>query len=411
MQAVRCRKCGQLLKVDPRVDQVRLKCPSCGSAVDVVIPHPLETVPYAGRPKWRMPRWPAVVVAVSIAAAMCGVVLLWYLANYPLVRITDQSGKVVFSGRMSDSQARRLRQRLATAEPPSVVDSSGGGADGADGAEGQQQLASVPSRPVAPPPDYMAATPGQAGQRATVVGVSPLSQAGIALAGLKVVAGRSGSARIVGWAQSNSGRDLKSITVVAELIDPQGRRIRTGLATRRATMWATMRATRRATRPATLRATLPATMRAIMPVTLRATMRAIPAGLAVPFSIEVDRRAVEQANRVEVRASAVAASAGEQCWLVDLDDGRLRLAGPTVTLTGWARCPPGGPVSRVAIYCDFFTVDGLYVGSVEGRLAGGGHDLTTAKPARFSASFDPAESGFVAEVVERWQARLIGTRP
>jgi len=111
-QLVRCPGCRMRMKVSARNDVVALRCPNCGERFSVKVLS-AGRPPSAVKSNRQVSRLPLVIVVSCTVAVIAGVVLIWYMVNYPRVERRNQYGELIESQRVMDSEVEGIRQSAA----------------------------------------------------------------------------------------------------------------------------------------------------------------------------------------------------------------------------------------------------------------------------------------------------------
>ena len=373
MYSVTCPECGRPITLEEAAGKVKLRCGQCGNvfvaageairvvasgrqaeAPDVATSLELQELAAAGqvRPAGRhgagkkTPAWAPVVLLTALVAAGAAAWGLRYFLKHPIQVVRDPTGRIVYRGRDRE-QADRMHEKVNLA------------------------TASQPTGPIATAPAGEQVAAGEPDARNEAPDAPLKGDANIVVKPDRKPAGvRADGGYITGTLTNMYQHALADVQVVVALYDADGKRL---------------------AEPG-------------------ATLRWIPPGIAVPFSVRFEGVKPDAIDSVEgAGLSASPVGPKDVCLPVDPLRCQRLVAGGKVVINGEVRNDTGADLMDAEIFCDLLTEEGVFVKTVKGGL----DDATTLKSNEsrgFNVTFDPAGSGYDAGVITRFAIRLVATK-
>lgn len=381
MYAVRCPHCKRILKLKRPVEQAKMKCRSCGgiflgtttqvaesaaaAATRPAAPAPAASDPaaelaaagarasahdpFGPAPPGRQPdeaakpeepllrprrqaQWPAIVVGAGVVGVIILVIVARYYFMHPRVQVRegDRKGPLIYDRRdirgeherhiqeLKDQRENPAGARQAPPPPsPSVRPPPPGAPDVGPGS----------SAPPRAPPDSSTAqrAPPEAGPR----GDPKITQLSAILEDRDAEIGAS---YLVGQIRSSYEHPLRSVRVEVMAYDNDGKMVAKGTF----------------------------------------VCRYVPAAGEARFSVPCGSLTSDRCARVEVVATnAMPLGALEVCWAEESPMQCQRTGAGKVVVRGEARNPYDTEVENVRVHCDFFSEEGVHLGSAGGELEDG----------------------------------------
>ncbi len=375
MYAVQCPKCKRLLRMKHPFQRGKLRCPNCGAVFlpsaglrSKPIQPPPPRKPPAGdsaeghkdnqsRPK-RRSHGPIFVVGFFAIASIAAIIGGWYFASYPYVEVRDSRGKVIFKGRVSTDEAKRLRERARREEQDrkAKIDKEAPAAG-----ETQRKPRKAPRLPKPPRAGLQQQLKAQQGVQSDpnlVVFVTWYAPHG----------GADGY--LIGEVQNTYDHALSKLAVAVDVMSPGGQRLDRFLG----------------------------------------GYQYVPPKAAMPFSIKYANLPPEEIGQLVATVTSTRTASNELCWQIDPTECRQEIDGSVFRLKGRTRNRSDQTVKDVKIYCDFFDGQSVRLGSAVGTLDDKPAAIAPGEYAFFTVEFDTTGREFLPQFIERVVARAVGRK-
>jgi len=402
MHAVRCPHCKRILKMPKALERAKMTCPACkkvflattevvaepagGAKPAAVVPAGpggaaqagLEGFPFVAPPESRAamydlgpeeppaqaPRaakhakpgemkaeilyrrrpvvWPVVVASVAVVGLIIVLIAFHYYRTHPRVqgRVGGREGEVIYDRRDIDAGHQQELEKLKSQyvrpgeeppvpaarpeTPPSSAGPERGTGSPAVAAPGE------PSRPAGPK------------ERPT--------DANITILGTRVIDGGGlGTSYIVGQIINKYPHPLKGLVLSVHAYN-------------KADKWV---------------------------VDQPFSLHHVPVGATMKFSVPCGDLSEDNLGHCDVAASqAVPMDEFEVCWEIEAGEvSPTKEESGKIVVTGSAKNPFSSEIEGVKIYCDFFTEEGVFAGSAEGKLEEGAQAIPPGRSRDFRVEF------------------------